>query len=69
MQGNLLTFIVKNVRDLQDNLSETVTWSAVVDYNTLEWDQESLDVEKDRLSEVSVFASLRNKVATMTDLH
>ena len=61
MQGNLLTFIVKNVRDLQDNLSETVTWSAVVDYNTLEWDQESLDIEKDRLSEVSVFASLRNK--------
>ncbi len=61
MQGNLLTFIVKNVRDLQDNLSETVTWSAVVDYNTLEWDQESLSLEKNRLSEVSVFASLRNK--------
>ena len=61
MQGNLLTFVVKNVRDLQDNLSETITWSAVVDYNTLEWDQESITVEKDRLSEVTAWASLRNK--------
>ena len=61
MQGNLLTFIVKNVRDMQDNLSETITWSAVVDYNTLEWDQESITIEKDRLSDVSAWASLRNK--------
>ena len=61
MQGNLLTFIVKNVRDMQDNLSEAITWSAVVDYSTLEWDQEALLVEKDRLSEVSVFAALHNK--------
>ena len=61
MQGNLLTFIVKNVRDMQDNLSETVTWSAVVDYNTLEWDEEGIDVVKDRLSDYNVTAVLRNK--------
>ena len=61
MQGNLLTFIVKNVRDLQDNLSEAITWSAVVDYGTLEWDQEVITVEKDRLSEVVLHADLRNK--------
>lgn len=61
MQSNLLTFVVKNVRDLQDNLSETITWSAVVDYNTLEWDEESLEIEKDRLSEAVAVASLRNK--------
>ena len=61
MQGNLLTFIVKNVRDMQDNLSETITWSAVVDFNTLEWDMDMLTIEKDRLSEVTVMASLRNK--------
>ncbi len=61
MQGNLLTFIVKNVRDMQDNLSETITWSAVVDYNTLEWDIETVFVEKDRLSEYSAWATLRNK--------
>ena len=61
MQGNLLTFIVKNVRDMQDNLSEAITWSAVVDYSTLEWDQEALMVEKDRLSETPLFAALHNK--------
>lgn len=61
MQGNLLTFIVKNVRDMQDNLSETVTWSAVVDYKTLEWSEESVDVEKDRLSDLVATAVLHNK--------
>ena len=61
MQSNLLTFVVKNVRDLQDNLSETITWSAVVDYNTLEWEEESLEIEKDRLSEAVAVASLHNK--------
>jgi hypothetical protein len=61
MQGNLLTFIVKNVRDLCDNLSETITWSAVVDYNTLEWDVEDMTIEKDRLSEYVATATLQNK--------
>ena len=61
MQGNLLTFVVKNVRDMQDNLSETITWSALVDYNTLEWSENSLSVEKDRLSETSVSALLHNR--------
>ena len=61
MQGNLLTFTVKNVRDLCDNLSETITWSAQVDYNTLEWDTDELAVEKDRLSECVATAVLQNK--------
>ena len=61
MQGNLLTFVVKNVRDMQDNLSETITWSAYVDYNTLEWKQDALQVEKDRLSEALVTAQLHNR--------
>ena len=61
MQGNLLTFIVKNVRDMQDNLSETITWSAVVDYNTFEWSEPSIQVDKDRLYEVMVWAKLHNK--------
>lgn len=61
MQGNLLTFTVKNVRDLCDNLSETITWSAQVDYSTLEWDVDALDIEKDRLSEYVAMAILENK--------
>ena len=61
MQGNLLTFIVKNVRDLYDNLSETITWSAKVDYNTLQWDVTELTIEKDRLSEQVATATLLNK--------
>jgi hypothetical protein len=33
----------------------------VVDYNTLEWDEESIDVVKDRLSDYNVTTVLRNK--------
>ena len=33
----------------------------MVDYSTLEWDQEALMVEKDRLSETPLFAALHNK--------
>ncbi len=61
MQGNLLTFIVKNVRDIHDNLSETITWSAVVDYNTLEWQESKIEMVKDRLTSMTFYASLRNK--------
>ena len=61
MHGNLITFVVKNVRDAYDNLSEAVTWSTVVDYGTLEWDQESATIEKDRLSEYGITARLHNK--------
>ena len=61
MQGNLLTFVVKNVRDMCDNLSEPITWSAVVDYNTLEWNEKSVVVDKDRLSEYTVLSTIHNK--------
>ncbi len=62
MQGNLLTFTVKNVRDMQDNLSETITWSAEVDYRTLAWAQyDGVDIEKGRLYESSCVASLWNR--------
>ena len=61
MHGNLLTFVVKNVRDLRDNLSEPITWSAQVDYGTLEWSYEGGAIEKDRLSTFSASARLRNK--------
>ena len=61
MQGNLLTFVVKNVRDLCDNLSETITWSAIVDYNTLVWESDDITVWKDRLGEVTTQVMLHNK--------
>ena len=62
MQGNLLTFTVKNVRDMQDNLSETITWSAEVDYRTLAWAQyDGLEIEKGRLYESSCAATLWNR--------
>ncbi len=62
MQGNLLTFTVKNVRDMQDNLSETITWSAEVDYRTLVWAQsDGLEIHKGRLYESRVNTILRNK--------
>ena len=60
MQGNLLTFIVKDVRDMQDNLSEPIAWSAVVDYNTLMWISPGITVDKDRLSSESASAYLFN---------
>ena len=48
MHGNLITFTVKNVRDMADNLSETVTWSARADYNTLYWMNTDFDLSKSR---------------------
>ena len=62
MQGNLLTFTVKNVRDMQDNLSETITWSAEVDYRTLAWAQyDGIDIDKGRLYESTITATLWNR--------
>ena len=62
MQGNLLTFTVKNVRDMRDNLSETITWSAKVDYQTLAWEQaDGVSVYKSRLSESVLCTTLKNK--------
>ena len=61
MQGNLITFVVKNVRDLCDNISEPITWSAVVDYNTLQWGMDEIPIFKDRLSERPVEVMLQNK--------
>ena len=61
MQGNLLTFTVKNVRDMQDNLSETITWSAEVDYRTLAWAQyDGVDIDKGRLYESTITTTLWN---------
>ena len=60
MQGNMLTFTVKNVRDLYDNYSEPITWSAVVDYNPLVWLYLSQEIIKNRLSRISVTATLYN---------
>ncbi len=62
MQGNLLTFTVKNVRDINDNLSETITWSAKVDYSTLQWHEfDGIEVYKDRMTDLPAEAYLRNK--------
>ena len=62
MQGNLLTFTIKNVRDMQDNLSETITWSAKVDYQTLAWEQsDGVSTYKSRLTESVVSTTLKNK--------
>ncbi len=61
MQGNLLTFVVKNVRDLCDNLSEPITWSAVVDYNTLLWDVQEVEIFKTRLDQATAKVMLQNK--------
>ena len=60
MQGNLLTFMVKDVRDMRDNLSEPIMWSAVVDYNTLMWISSGITVDKDRLTSETASAYLLN---------
>ena len=69
MHGNTLTFSVKNVRDLADNLSETVTWSAKANYSTLIWSEREVEILKSR-DETATFKnnvySLGNTAQTFT---
>lgn len=60
LHGNVINFRLKNVRDDCDNLSENITWSAVADYNTLEWLVPKVEISVDRLDTYTLNATLCN---------
>ncbi len=62
LHGNTLNFTIKNVRDNYDNLSESITWSAEADFNTLSWEKDGVtsDVDTRRLQETEFTTTLRN---------
>ncbi len=68
MHGNLMTFSVKNVRDMSDNLSETVTWSAKADYSTLMWAEREIELFKDR-NETTTFRGTIYSFANSSDTY
>ncbi|MBP5560829.1 MAG: hypothetical protein J6X70_03395 [Muribaculaceae bacterium] len=60
LHGNLINFRVKNVRDVHDNLGENITWSAIANYNTLEWRTDKVEITKLRLFEAHASNTLYN---------
>ena len=60
LHGNCVSFRVKNVRDLADNLSEDIAWSAIVDYHDIEWEETEALVSKLRLDNTVFFNRLTN---------
>ncbi len=60
LHGNLINFKVKNVRDVNDNLSENITWSAIADYNTLKWTSSEKVISKPRLYTIHSSDALHN---------
>lgn len=60
MHGNMVTFTVKNVRDIADNISETVTWSARADFKTLYLHADITEFQKDRQMSLPFIAEIYN---------
>ncbi|MBQ4223413.1 MAG: T9SS type A sorting domain-containing protein [Prevotella sp.] len=64
MQGNLVTFYIHDVPDVNGNLSEPIMWTAKVDYSTLAWEPSELYYNhKEREEELEVTAKLVNTSA------
>ena len=60
MHGNMITFTVKNVRDMADNLSETVTWSVLADFNTFFWTNNDMELSKSLQESITFSSTLYN---------
>lgn len=60
IEGCTLYFTVKDVRDLNGNLSVPVTWSAFVNANQLKWNEESVQLKKQVEEELSFNVSIVN---------
>lgn len=60
MHGNLITFTVHDVPDVNGNLSEAITWSAKANYSTLSWLSDGVEWYQDRNSPLYIDANLFN---------
>ena len=61
IEGTTLNVTVRNISDLNGNLSNSVTWSTYVDLNPLKWDNQELDVTQNVTRQSTLEATLVNK--------
>ena len=66
LHGNQINVRVKNVKDNCDNLSENISWSAVANYNSLEWEDNDIQFGVDRLNEYNFHTWIKNNSSTST---
>lgn len=61
LEGTTVNFIVKNVRDENNNFSLPATWSVFVNQNRLLWADESISIVKDGEETASFSATISNQ--------
>lgn len=63
LEGTMVYVTLKNVRDLNDNYSSPITWSAYINQNRLVWSDEEIAIEKDDETSSSFEVSVVNQGA------
>ena len=64
IEGCTLNFTVRDVRDENGNYSVPAVWSAFVNRNELEWDDDELNIKQEVKGESCITASIINKSGT-----
>ena len=67
VEGCTLYFTVRSVRDMNGNLSDPVTWTAVVNQHQMEWDEESVSIRKANAEAKTFDVDVRNVSAKSTN--
>ena len=60
LEGSTLTFTVQNVRDLNENISDKIIWTAFVNQNRLLWADDEVAVEQQNLVSSSFKVAISN---------
>jgi len=64
VEGCTLYFTVRSVRDLNGNLSDPVTWTAVVNRHQMEWSEDAVSIRKANAEAKSFEVDVRNASAS-----
>ncbi len=64
IEGTTINFTVRNVRDVNNNLSQPITWSAYVNRNRLLWAEDAVTIEQDNGTSSSFIMSISNQSGT-----
>ena len=67
VEGCTLYFTVRSVRDLNGNLSDPITWTAVVNQHQMEWSEENVSVRKANAEAKTFEVDVRNVSASATN--
>lgn len=67
VEGCTLYFTVRSVRDMNGNLSDPITWTAVVNRHQMEWSEETVSVRKANAESKTFEVDVRNVSASTTN--